>query len=105
MAAAGSAATGPRPPAADGSGGSREEAEQTRDPERRRFLQSVVVVGAGPAGCELAGSLIELMHRAIRRDCKQLVHALCRVLLVDGVERVLPTMHTKLSSAAVRGRP
>ena len=45
------------------------------------------------------------MHRAIRRDCKQLVHALCRVLLVDGVERVLPTMHTKLSSAAVRGRP
>ncbi len=49
-----------------------EEAEQTRDPERRRFLQSVVVVGAGPAGCELAGSLIELMQRAIRRDFKQL---------------------------------
>ena len=24
----------------------------------------VVVVGAGPAGCELAGSLIELMQRA-----------------------------------------
>ena len=77
-----------------------EEAEQTRDPERRRFLQSVVVVGAGPAGCELAGSLIELMHRAIRRDFKQLDHALCQVLLVDAVERVLPTMHPKLSAAA-----
>ncbi|WP_216899977.1 NAD(P)/FAD-dependent oxidoreductase [Synechococcus sp. CCY 9618] len=77
-----------------------EEAEQTRDPERRRFLQSVVVVGAGPAGCELAGSLIELMHRAIRRDFKQLDHHLCRVVLVDAVERVLPTMHPKLSAAA-----
>ncbi|QNI69390.1 NAD(P)/FAD-dependent oxidoreductase [Cyanobium sp. NS01] len=77
-----------------------EEAEQTLDPERRRFLQTVVVVGAGPAGCELAGSLIELMHRAIRRDFKQLNPDLCRVVLVDPVERVLPTMHPKLSAAA-----
>ena len=37
-----------------------EHAEQTRDPSQRAFLQTVVVVvGAGPAGCELAGSLIE----------------------------------------------
>ena len=77
-----------------------EEAEQTRDPERRRFLQSVVVVGAGPAGCELAGSLIELMQRAIRRDFKQLDPHLCRVVLVDLVDRVLPTMHPRLSEAA-----
>lgn len=42
-----------------------EEAEQTVDPQKRAFLQTVVVVGAGPAGCELAGSLIELMHRAV----------------------------------------
>ena len=77
-----------------------EEAEQTRDPERRRFLQSVVVVGAGPAGCELAGSLIELMQRAIRRDFKQLDPHLCRVVLVDLVDRVLPTMHPSLSAAA-----
>jgi NADH dehydrogenase len=48
-----------------------EEAEQSRDPERRRFLQTVVVVGAGPAGCELAGSLIELMHRAARLQAAQ----------------------------------
>jgi NADH:ubiquinone reductase (H+-translocating) len=49
-----------------------EEAEQTSDPVQRVFLQTVVVVGAGPAGCELAGSLIELMHRAVQRDFKQL---------------------------------
>ncbi len=69
-----------------------EEAEQTLDPERRRFLQTVVVVGAGPAGCELAGSLIELMHRAVQREFKQLRQEDCTVVLVDPVERVLPTM-------------
>jgi NADH dehydrogenase len=77
-----------------------EEAEQTRDPERRRFLQSAVVIGAGPSGCELAGSLIELMQRAVRRDFKQLRAEDCRVILVDLVDRVLPTMPPALSAAA-----
>jgi len=77
-----------------------EEAEQTRDPRQRAFLQTVVVVGAGPAGCELAGSLIELMHRAVVRDFKQLRRSECRVLLVDLVQRVLPTMAEPLSAAA-----
>jgi len=77
-----------------------EEAEQTRDPSQRSFLQTVVVVGAGPAGCELAGSLIELMHRAVQRDFKQLRLQDCRVVLVDPVDRVLPTMAPVLSDAA-----
>jgi NADH dehydrogenase len=77
-----------------------EEAEQTTDTQQRAFLQTVVVVGAGPAGCELAGSLIELMDRAVRRDFKQLRRHDCRVVLVDPVERVLPTMAVPLSAAA-----
>jgi NADH dehydrogenase len=77
-----------------------EEAEQTTDLQQRAFLQTVVVVGAGPAGCELAGSLIELMDRAVRRDFKQLRREDCRVVLVDPVERVLPTMAVPLSAAA-----
>jgi NADH dehydrogenase len=77
-----------------------EEAEQTTDPKQRSFLQTVVVVGAGPAGCELAGSLIELMHRAVQRNFKQLRQSDCRVVLVDLVERVLPTMAAPLSAAA-----
>ena len=79
-----------------------EEAEQTPDPVHRSFLQTVVVVGAGPAGCELAGSLIELMHRAVQREFKQLPQELCKVILVDVVDRVLPTMAPELSAAAGR---
>ena len=77
-----------------------EEAEQTTDPKQRAFLQTVVVVGAGPAGCELAGSLIELIHRAVQRNFKQLRQDDCRVVLVDLVDRVLPTMAVALSDAA-----
>lgn len=77
-----------------------EEAEQTCVPEQRNFLQTVVVVGAGPAGCELAGSLIELMRRAVRRQFKQLKPMDCRVVLVDLVDRVLPAMDPSLSEAA-----
>ena len=77
-----------------------EEAEQTPDPERRRLLQCVAVIGAGPTGCELAGSLIDLMRHAIERDFKQLRAQDCRVLLIDPGDRVLRAMHPSLSEAA-----
>ena len=77
-----------------------EEAEQTPDPEQRRLLQSVAVIGGGPTGCELAGSLIDLMRHACARDFKQLRADDCRVLLIDPGDRVLRAMHPKLSEAA-----
>ena len=77
-----------------------EEAEQTPDLVRRAFLQSVVVVGGGPSGCELSGSLMELMAHALGRDFKQLDPRLCKVTLVDPGDRVLRAMDPSLSAAA-----
>ena len=77
-----------------------EEAEQTPDPVRRAFLQSVVVVGGGPSGCELSGSLMELMTHALGRDFKQLDPKQCKVTLVDPGDRVLRAMDPSLSAAA-----
>jgi NADH dehydrogenase len=77
-----------------------EEAEQTPDPARRAFLQSVVVVGGGPSGCELSGSLMELMTHALGRDFKQLDPRQCKVTLVDPGDRVLRAMDPSLSAAA-----
>jgi NADH dehydrogenase len=79
-----------------------EEAEQTPDPERRRLLQTAIVIGGGPTGCELAGSLIELMRHAISRDFKQLDASQSRVVLIDPGDRVLRAMHPSLSEAAGR---
>jgi len=77
-----------------------EEAEQTPDPARRKLLQSVVVIGGGPTGCELAASLNDLMRHTLERDFKQLDPAQCTVTLVDPGDRVLRAMDPQLSKAA-----
>ena len=77
-----------------------EEAEQTPDPTRRRLLQSVVVVGGGPTGCELAASLNDLLRHTLERDFKQIDPSLCKVTLVDPGDRVLRAMDPQLSKAA-----
>jgi NADH dehydrogenase len=77
-----------------------EAAEQCADPERRRRLQSVLVVGGGPSGCELAGSLHELLAHTVERDFRQLRPEDNRVILVDPGERLLRAMHPTLSAAA-----
>ena len=45
-----------------------EQAEQTPNPEARQFLQTVVIVGAGPSGCEMAGAVSELMRWALNPE-------------------------------------
>jgi NADH dehydrogenase len=80
--------------------GALEEAEQTPDLDKRRLLQSVVVVGGGPTGCELAASLNDLMRHTLERDFKQIDPGHCKVTLVDPGDRVLRAMDPQLSKAA-----
>ena len=77
-----------------------EQAEQTHNREEREFLQTVVVVGGGPTGCELSGAINELMRRSMAKDFRQLNPEMCRVLLVDPGERLLKAMPESCSQAA-----
>jgi len=77
-----------------------EQAEQSPDPEARRFLQTVVIVGGGPTGCEMAGATSELMRNAMRREFRQLNPADTRIILVDPGDRVLKAMPETLSHTA-----
>lgn len=79
-----------------------EQAEQTPDPEARQFLQTVVIVGAGPSGCEMAGAVSELMRWALNNAFKQLDPNKTRIVLVDPGDRVLRAMPEMLSSAALK---
>lgn len=77
-----------------------EEAERTVDAKQRQFLQTVVVVGSGPSGCELAGSVAELMSRALAKDFRRVDPDQTRVVLVVSGGRVLKELPELLSESA-----
>jgi NADH:quinone reductase (non-electrogenic) len=79
-----------------------EAAERETDPERRRAWLTFVVVGAGPTGVEMAGAMAEVAHRTLRRDFRHIDSQQARVLLVEGMDRVLPSFDAALAPKAER---
>ena len=59
-----------------------------------------VVVGAGPTGVEMAGSVAELAHQTLRHDFRAIDPARARILLVEAADRVLPPFAPDLSAKA-----
>jgi NADH dehydrogenase len=77
-----------------------EQAELTADAETRQRLLTFVVVGGGPTGVELAGAVGELAHHTLRRNFRNFNPASARVLLLEGMDRILPTYPPELSRRA-----
>jgi NADH dehydrogenase len=77
-----------------------EIAERERDPSRRRTWMTFVIVGAGPTGVELAGTLAEVARKTLARDFRHIDPTQARVLLLEGGDRVLPTFPPDLSASA-----
>lgn len=77
-----------------------EEAERT--PESAARWLTFVVVGGGPTGVELAGSLIEIAVHSMTREFDAVDPGEARVFLVEGAERVLPSYPGSLSDSARR---
>jgi NADH dehydrogenase len=78
-----------------------EAAEKVEDPEARRAWLTFVVVGGGPTGVELAGALGELAHHTLKHDFRTFDPEEARVILLEGLERILPPYPGELSQAAV----
>ena len=79
-----------------------EQAENTRDAERQSQLMTVVVVGGGPTGVELAGACAELAHRVLRRDFERIDPTRARVILIEAGPRILAQLSPDLSEKARR---
>lgn len=77
-----------------------EAAEWEPDPVRRRAWMTFVIAGGGPTGVELAGALGELAHGTLPRDFRHIDTRQTRILLIEGMERVLPTYPPDLSAKA-----
>jgi len=77
-----------------------EQAEREPDPIKQRALLTFVVVGGGPTGVELAGSLGEMAHKTLRHDFRVINPAGARILLLEAGPKILPSYVDKLSTAA-----
>src|ERR1700732_3580883 len=77
-----------------------EAAEREADPEKLKAWMTFVIVGAGPTGAELAGTLGEIANDTLRHDFRNINPSEARIILVEGSGRVLPTYPEKLSEAA-----
>jgi NADH dehydrogenase len=77
-----------------------ETASAERDPDRRRQLMTVVIVGGGPTGVELAGALAELGRHVLPHDYPDLDLASAQVVLLEATDRILPSMPAGLQAKA-----
>jgi len=79
-----------------------EKAEAEPDEARRKELMTIVVVGGGPTGVELAGTFAELTRTVLKKDFDRIDPTKARVLLLEGSPRVLATFTPDLSASAQR---
>lgn len=79
-----------------------EAAERETDPEIKKELLTFIVIGGGPTGVELAGSLSELVREVLVRDYRSFTAADIRVLLLELSERLLSTFDPRLAERARR---
>jgi NADH dehydrogenase len=74
----------------------------TLDSEERERLLKFVVVGGGPTGVELAGTIAELARYTLARDFRGIDPRDAKIILVEGTGRLLPTLDPTLGEFARR---
>lgn len=79
-----------------------EQAERETDPTRRQALLTFVIVGGGPTGVELAGTIVELAHDTLRGEFRNIDTRQARVVLIEAGDRILANFAPQLSDYARR---
>src|SRR5436309_4755577 len=77
-----------------------EDAEREHDPARRAALLTFVIIGAGPTGVELAGTIAELARDTLPPDFRNIDTSKARVVLIEAGPRVLAGFADELSAYA-----
>jgi NADH dehydrogenase len=77
-----------------------ELAEREVDIGRRRMLLTLVIVGGGPTGVEMAGAAAEIARLSLAQEFRQIDPADAQILLIEAGDRVLGTYPPELSAKA-----
>ena len=79
-----------------------EKAENTAAPAQREALLTIVIVGGGPTGVELAGAFAELARTVLKGDFRRIDPTQARILLVEAAPAVLGHLPPDLAESARR---
>ena len=77
-----------------------EQAENNPNHANSKELLTLVVVGGGPTGVELAGALSELTRHVLKRDFRYIDPAKARVILIEGNNHLLSQFPSNLAENA-----
>jgi NADH dehydrogenase len=79
-----------------------EQAENEADTSEHAKLMTIVIVGGGPTGVELAGSFAELTRTVLKRDFRHIDPTQARIILVEAGRHLLSNFPEDLSESARR---
>ena len=79
-----------------------ESAEKESDPKLREAWLTFVIIGAGPTGVEMAGTVAEIATDTLPGEFRRIDPRHAKILLVEGSPRVLQAMPEDLSAKAQR---
>ncbi|NTU79589.1 MAG: NAD(P)/FAD-dependent oxidoreductase [Chloroflexales bacterium] len=78
-----------------------EYAVSEQDPQIRQRLMTLVIVGGGPTGVELAGAFVELVNHVLVHDYPMLDISEARVVLVEASDKLLAAFPPNLRANAL----
>lgn len=79
-----------------------ENALEESDPEKVMELLTVVIVGGGPTGVELAGAVAEMKRWVLPKDYPEIDFSQMKIYLVEGMDKVLAVMSPESSERSAR---
>lgn len=77
-----------------------EQAGMTTDDEKRKQLMTFCVIGGGPTGVEMAGSIAELAKKTLAKDFRNIDPSNAHIILLEAGDRILSAFPKKLSEKA-----
>jgi len=79
-----------------------EKAENSSDPAEHDRLMTIVIVGGGPTGVELAGAFAELARTVLKRDFRRIDPTHARIILIEAGPAILAHFPRELTESAMR---
>ncbi len=77
-----------------------EKAERCDNPQQAQNYLRFAIIGGGPTGVEMAGSIAEFAHRTLFKNFRHINPATSKIYLIEGANQLLPSFPPQLAQKA-----